>query len=46
MCYLKKGSKCVDADEDGVCDNFVDADEDGICDEMNKKGNKEYRKFF
>ena len=32
-----KAQICVDADEDGICDNFVDEDEDGICDEQNKK---------
>ena len=36
-----KKAKCVDADEDGVCDNFVDENEDGICDEQNKKANKD-----
>ena len=36
----EKAQICVDADEDGVCDNFTDADEDGVCDEQAKKGNK------
>ena len=35
-----KVQACVDADEDGVCDNFVDENEDGICDEQAKKGGK------